>query len=95
MVVGYGIIVFRLHDCRSLKTKRGIVKSIIAKMRNNFTVSAAEVGANEMHQRAEIGFAMVGSDRSHVNSRIDKLINLVDGLGLAEMIDTEVEIFNL
>ncbi len=59
MVVGLGIITFRLHDCRSLKGKRKVVKSIISRLRNNFNVSAAEVGANDIYQRAEIGFALV------------------------------------
>ncbi|MDI6687210.1 MAG: DUF503 family protein, partial [Desulfobacterales bacterium] len=36
MVVGSGIITFRLHDCRSLKGKRKIVRSIISRLRNNF-----------------------------------------------------------
>ncbi|OEU63093.1 MAG: hypothetical protein BBJ57_08375, partial [Desulfobacterales bacterium PC51MH44] len=63
MVVGLGIITFRLHDCRSLKSKRKIVKSIINKLCNTFNVSVAEVGSNEVYQRAVIGFALVGNNR--------------------------------
>jgi hypothetical protein len=95
MVVGIGIITFRLHDCRSLKSKRKIVKSIVAQIGNHFNVSVAEVGSNDMHQRAEVGFAMAGSNRQVINSKIDKLFNFADALGLAEIIDTEMEIFNL
>ena len=95
MVVGLGIITFRLHDCRSLKGKRKVVKSIISRLRNNFNVSAAEVGANDIYQRAEIGFALVGNNRKVINSKIDKIFNLADELGLAEIIDTEMEIINL
>lgn len=95
MVVGLGIITFRLHDCRSLKGKRKVVKSIISRLRNNFNVSVAEVGANDIYQRAEIGFALVGNNRKVINSKIDKIFNLAEELGLAEMIDTEMEIINL
>ena len=95
MVVGLGIITFRLHDCRSLKGKRKVVKSIVSRLRNNFNVSAAEVGANDIYQRAEIGFALVGNDRKVINSKIDKIFNLADELGLAEIIDSEMEIINL
>jgi uncharacterized protein YlxP (DUF503 family) len=95
MVVGLGIITFRLHDCRSLKGKRKVVKSIISRLRNNFNISAAEVGANDIYQRAEIGFAMVGNNRQVINSKIDKIFNLADELGLAEIIDSEMEIINL
>ncbi|NQT70000.1 MAG: DUF503 domain-containing protein [Desulfobacteraceae bacterium] len=95
MVVGLGIITFRLHDCRSLKGKRKVVKSIISRLRNNFNVSAAEVGANDIYQRAEIGFALVGNNRKVINAKIDKIFNLAEELGLAEIIDTEMEIINL
>ncbi|MBL7179608.1 MAG: DUF503 domain-containing protein [Desulfobacterales bacterium] len=95
MVAGLGIITFRLHDCRSLKGKRKVVKSIISRLRNNFNISVAEVGANDIYQRAEIGFAVVGNDRTVINSKIDKIFNLANELGLAEVIDSEMELINL
>ncbi len=95
MVVGTGIITFRLHDCRSLKGKRKVVKSIISRLRNNFNASVAEIGSNDVHQRAEIGFSLIGNDQSIINSKIDKMINLAEDLGLAEILDTEMEIIHL
>ena len=95
MVTGFGTITFRLHDCRSLKGKRKIVKSIISRLRNNFNVSVAEVGSNEIYQKAVIGFSLVGNDRKVINSKIDKIFNLAEELNLAEIIDSEMEIINL
>jgi len=95
MVVGIGIVVFRLHDCRSLKGKRKVVKSIIQQVRNRFNASVAEVGANDVYQRAEIGFALAGNDRQVLNAKIDKIFNMIDGLGLAEIVDSEMEIISL
>jgi uncharacterized protein YlxP (DUF503 family) len=95
MVVGIGIITLRLHECRSLKGKRKIVKSIIGQLRNHFNASVAEVGANDIYQRAEIGVSLVGNTKNLINSKLDKLFNFVDALGLAEIIDTEMEIITL
>ena len=95
MVVGTGLIVLRLHDCRSLKGKRKVVKSMINRLRNNFNLSVAEVGANDIYQRAEIGFSLVGNDSSLINSKIDKIFNMAEDLGLAEIIDTEMEIIHI
>ena len=95
MVVGIGIITFRLHDCNSLKGKRKVVKSVIRQLQNHFNASVAEVGSNDVYQRAEIGFSMVGNDRQLVNSKIDKLFNMADALGLAEIIETDMEIMNI
>ncbi len=95
MVVGFGTIIFRLHECRSLKEKRKVVKSIIARLRNNFNASVAEVGANDVYQRAEIGFSFVGNNAKVVNAKMDKLVNMADELGLAEIVDTEMEIMSI
>jgi len=95
MVIGLGVMTFRLHDCRSLKAKRGVVKTVIKQIRNNFNASVAEVGANDIHQRAQIGFSMVGADHSVINAKVDKLVNFAEDLGLMELIDTEMEIIHL
>lgn len=95
MVVGIGKITFRIHDCRSLKGKRSVVKSITARLRNNFNASISEVGSNDAYQLAEIGFSFVGNDRKVINAKIDKVFNMADDLGLAEIINTEMEIFSV
>ena len=95
MIVGTGLITLRLHDCRSLKGKRKVVKSMISRLRNNFNMSAAEVGSNDIYQKAEIGFSLVGNDSALVNSKIDKIFNMAEDLGLAEIIATEMEIIHI
>lgn len=95
MVVGIGTLTFRLHACRSLKAKRKIVKSIVSRIRNRFNASVAEVAANDIHQKAVIGVSLVGNDVSLVNSKLDKIFNLAEDLGLAEIIDTDMEIITL
>ena len=95
MVVGVGCITFRIHQCRSLKEKRKVVKAIIARIRNHFNASVAEVADNDVYQRAVIGVTLVGSDRRLINAKLDKLFNFADELGLAEMIDTQLEIISI
>ncbi len=95
MVIGLGIIVFRLHDCHSLKAKRSVTQKIVHQIRNHFNASVAEVGANDQHGRAEIGFALVGNDRQVINAKIDKVFNFAEDLGVAEVIDTEMELINI
>ena len=92
MVVGMGLITIRIEGCRSLKAKRKVVKAMIARLRNAFNVSMAEVGANDVHERAEIGFAVVGNEAGLVNSKVDKIFNMAEDLQLAEIIDTQMEI---
>jgi hypothetical protein len=95
MVVGIGTIVLRLPGNASLKGKRKVVKSIVARLQNTFNASVAEIGANDNHQRAEIGLAFVGNDRRRVNSKMDKAVNFVEAMQVAEIIDWEMEIISL
>nr|NJM01341.1 DUF503 domain-containing protein [Desulfobacula sp.] len=95
MVVGTGKIKFRIFDTGSLKGKRKIVKSIIQRIRNNFNISIAETDFNDSHDWLEIGFSITGNDPQVVNSKLDKVINFADELGLAVIVDTQIEIIHV
>jgi uncharacterized protein YlxP (DUF503 family) len=73
LIVYTGTAVFDLllpGDSRSLKAKRSYVRPIIAALRK-FEVSAAEVGALDLHGRAEIGVGVVAAEASHVAEVLD------------------------
>ncbi len=95
MVIGYGVLVLRISQAHSLKEKRKVVKSVVGRIRSNFNASVAETGDNDMHQRAEVGFALVGNDQRLLNSKMDRITNLVESMGVCEVIDSEMEIMHL
>jgi uncharacterized protein YlxP (DUF503 family) len=95
MIIGTGILTFRIHGCRSLKEKRSVVKAIVSRIHNNFNISIAEVGDNDMHQQAKIGFALVGNNQKVINSKIDKILNLADNINAAEFVDSQMEVIIL
>jgi len=94
MVLGICRIEFRIHQSTSLKMKRQVLKSIIGKVKARFNASIAEVGGNELWQRAEVGISVVGNDRVFVNSVLDKIVNYIESLNSAEIVDYTVEIEN-
>jgi uncharacterized protein len=62
-----------LPECRSLKDKRSIVKSMVDGARRRFSVAAAEVGYQEQWQRALLGFAAVSASEGHAREVIDEV----------------------
>jgi len=94
MVVGVCHISLIIHDSHSLKQKRQVLKSVMEKVKNRFNVSVAEVGSNDAWQRAEIGVCAVGNDRAFVNSSLDKVMNFMEDLHLAEIAGHEIELIN-
>jgi uncharacterized protein YlxP (DUF503 family) len=57
-------------DSRSLKAKRSYVRPVIAALRK-FEVAVAEVGALDLHGRAEVGVGVVAAEASHVGKVLD------------------------
>ena len=85
---------FRLHApwVHSLKEKRMIVKSIIAKLQNKFHVSAAEIDEQDVHQIIVIGVAAVVPHNAMADSLMEKISLFVEENTEAEIIDEEREI---
>ena len=95
MVVGVATVRFRIHECHSLKEKRKIVKSMITRLRNAFNASIAEVASNDVYQKLEIGVALVGNDHQVINAKMDKLLDMAEDMGLAEMLDADIEFIHM
>jgi uncharacterized protein YlxP (DUF503 family) len=94
MIVGVGIIDIYIFDSRSLKSKRGVLRSILKRTQNRFNISIAEVGDNDDWKRGRIGFSVVGNNTGYVNSKMDKILGFIDNLELAEVLNSKVEIIS-
>ena len=87
-------IVFRLRApwVRSLKEKRMIVKSLVAKLRNRYNVSAAEIDEQDTHQIIVIGVAAIVPHNAFADSLMEDISQFVEENTEAEIIDEEREI---
>ena len=88
----YSLMV-RLHlPSDSLKGKRGIVKSLLARSRNTFNVAAAEVDLQELVGSADLAFVTVSSDRSFARRLLERLEEwLVEERPDVEVVAAEIE----
>ncbi len=78
MLVGSLHLQVYIPEATSLKDKRRIVKGMIAKVQNRFNVSIAEVNSESVWQRAELGVAMIGDDREHIERQLQLVLNFLD-----------------
>jgi uncharacterized protein YlxP (DUF503 family) len=95
VVVGTLKLSLYIHNNHSLKEKRKVVKSIVARVSNKFNVSVAEVGSNDKWQMIELGISAVGNDRRFVNSSLDTILSFLESLYLGEIVDSSIEILNI
>jgi uncharacterized protein YlxP (DUF503 family) len=92
LIVGSLSLELFLPECRSLKSKRRIIKSIQDKIRYRFNVSVAEVDHQDLWQRAGLGFACVGSSRKVVEKTLSGIVDFIEEAGCGEVIDIQREI---
>jgi len=95
MIVGAAAVEIVVHGSQSLKAKRGVVRSIAQRLRNRFNVSVAEVGGQGTWQRATLGISAAGSDATQVRAVLDRTVEAVEAMHLAEVVGSDVEIVDL
>jgi uncharacterized protein YlxP (DUF503 family) len=94
MIVGVLKLNLFLPENHSLKGKRGVLKSIQARVSNQFNVSVTECGDQDLWQSAVLGFSAVGTNQQVVEATLRKVVEYVDDMGLAEVRNTDAEFFH-
>lgn len=92
MFIATAKIKLHLPWVHSLKEKRMVVKSLIAKVRNQFNISAAEVEEQDIHQIAVLGFAGIAGDKAQADSILDHVLNFVEDNTEGEVVSIEREV---
>lgn len=90
MVVGVLRLTLYIHGASSLKDKRQVLRKVVDRLRSRFNVSVAEVGDNDVWQRAVVGVCAVANDHRFVNEVLDKCAR--DAGNIAEIVQREMEI---
>lgn len=93
MNVGVCKIALRLPENLSLKDKRQVLKSIVARVRNKFNVSVAEVDNHDRWQMATVGVCLVSNDSRYTNEVLSKVADfIINSRFEVEILDYEIEI---
>jgi uncharacterized protein YlxP (DUF503 family) len=91
MVVGVLRLTIYISESHSLKEKRGVLQRIKNRVRNEFNVSIAECGDQDLWQRTELGICQVGANRPYIEGALHAVVRFIEGLHLAEVGDQDLE----
>ncbi len=94
MVVGVLRLVLYLPENHSLKGKRGVLRSLKARIGNRFNVSVAECADHDNWQRITLGVAQIANDTNHVDKCLREVSDFIASTGLAEMGEESYEFTN-
>ncbi len=93
MKIGLYRVHFHIHDANSLKAKRQVLRSIKDRLRNQFNVSVAEIGSNDLWQIGELAVVTVGNEHGYVDSVLQKIDGFFESVPSISVIEGAIEIF--
>jgi uncharacterized protein len=92
MYVGVLRLAFHVPHARSLKEKRSVVRRFRDRVRSRFDVSIAEVGAQDLLQRAVFGVSVVSGDAKVCDSVLAQVANAAEVQEDAVLTDRATEV---
>lgn len=76
----------------SLKSKRHLLKGIKDRLKNKFNISVAEVGHNDLWQRATLGVSVVANEKKFANQVLSKVVEQINQENGLQILDYSMEI---
>jgi uncharacterized protein YlxP (DUF503 family) len=94
MTVGIARLTLFLPEVHSLKEKRMVLRRVKDRARQKFNLAIAEVGDNDLWQRAQLGVAVLGNDRRFVASALDEVVRFVRSEVEVTNVEREIQTMN-
>ena len=95
MKIGVSQIMLHLPGCHSLKDKRQVIQSIMARTRQKFNVAIAEVDEQDQWQIAILGVSCVSNSSQHIDQILGHLQRFIEETRPDIIVtNTEVEIIS-
>lgn len=94
MTVGIARLTLFLPESHSLKEKRMVLRRVKDRARQKFNLAIAEVGENDVWQRALLGLAVLGSGRRFVESALDEVVRFVRAEVEVTNVEREIQTMN-
>jgi len=78
MIIGVCTLQLSIPVAQSLKEKRQVIKSLIARVRNEFNVAISEVDDQDVWQSAVLGIACVSTSQRYAHGQLEAVIKFID-----------------
>lgn len=95
MIVGACVVELHVEGCQSLKAKRGVIRSIVRRVRNRFNLSVTEIGGQDTWQYAALGLVGGGADAASVRAVLERAQEFIEDLHLARVLSSDIEVLDL
>jgi uncharacterized protein len=92
MFVGIARFDLRLPECASLKQKRSVLRALFALLQQKFRCAVAEVGHQDLWQRATIGISVVSGTTFQVRKVLSEVERHVETHAGVELLGATIDV---
>lgn len=79
--IGVVLCSLRIYGAGSLKDRRQVVRSVLDRMTSRFNASVADLGPDNVWDRADLAVSCIGSSPQETETRVDHICSLLARLG--------------
>ncbi len=94
--IGVALFSLRIYGAGSLKDRRQIVRSALDRIKSHFNASAADLGPDNVWDRADLAVSCIGSSPQEMEARVDHVCSFARRLedeGAFELLEVAREVF--
>ncbi|WP_062050813.1 DUF503 domain-containing protein [Bacillus sp. JCM 19034] len=91
MVIGSVRFELLIYDAQSLKEKRSVLKSVRTRLQQKYNLSVAEIGYQDVWQRAELAIVTVSKNQTICERELQRALAFVDAEPAVERTVTRFE----
>lgn len=93
--VGVAHLELHIPEARSLKAKRGPVRSLVEKIRARHQVLVVEADHQDLYQRTSLAICALSTDRVDLEARLQRVASTVDRSWSGHVLSWEIEVTNM
>lgn len=88
MNIAVATVTLHLPAARSLKDKRGVVQSLMARLRDRYNLSVAEVADQDSRRSSQLGLSTVNTSYAQAHETVQSAVRFMESelIGVGEVI---------
>jgi uncharacterized protein YlxP (DUF503 family) len=93
--VGVAHLELHVPEARSLKAKRGPIRSLVEKIRNRHQVLVIEAGHQDLQQRSRLAICALSTSSLDIEARLRRVERTIDHNWSGHVLSWEIEIVQI
>jgi uncharacterized protein len=91
MKIGLLKVSLYIPGASSLKDKRQVLHSMFSRLKNKFNIALAEVEAQDLHQRCELGIVSINTSQQELQRTLDYVLAFIENNPDSQLMQVETE----